>query len=233
MAEILAQYSVTIPGDARRLEGLLSYVTDNPFPVEVNLLINALKEGVAVELLAAPKSVPLSVLLPGIVGRLRDRHALTQQDAEWAVEAWADALGRPNLPKPEPEPSEPPRIDLEAQATTLWWHIKQFPIYLIRQTRLSWRLMFDPRVSIFLKLIPIIAVAYIISPLGLIVDLIPLAGVLANIAVYMLALALFNYLAPADVVKKHIARIEQNDISRPTKNAVDSKVADADKHKHP
>jgi uncharacterized membrane protein YkvA (DUF1232 family) len=233
LAEILAQYTTTIIGDAHRLEGLLSYVTDNGFPLEVNLLMSALKEGVADELLAAPKAVPPARLLPGIVGRLRDHAGLTQEAAEWAVEAWAEALGHANLPATDPNLFEPPKLDIEARATTLWWTIKQVPVMLFRQTRLSWRLLFDPRVPIWLKLIPIVASAYIISPLGLIVDLIPLAGLLANFAVYMLTLALFNYLAPATVVKEHMARIEQNDAVRRSKITLDTKPVKADKHSQP
>src|SRR5690349_12771117 len=47
---------------------------------------------------------------------------------------------------------------------------------LIEQVRLSWALLLDSRVPWVLKLIPLGAVAYVISPIDLIPDIIPILG---------------------------------------------------------
>jgi uncharacterized membrane protein YkvA (DUF1232 family) len=78
---------------------------------------------------------------------------------------------------------------------------------LIQQFRLSWALLLDNRVPWVLKLIPIGALAYVISPLDLIPDVIPILGQLDDIGVLMSALRLFNTLAPADVVAEHTERL--------------------------
>ena len=77
----------------------------------------------------------------------------------------------------------------------------------IYQIRLSWALMMDNRVPLPLKVIPILAVAYVISPLDLIPDIVPILGQLDDIGVLMLALASFNAMAPADVVEEHKDRL--------------------------
>jgi uncharacterized membrane protein YkvA (DUF1232 family) len=75
------------------------------------------------------------------------------------------------------------------------------------QIRLSWALLMDNRVPLPLKVIPIAAIAYVISPIDLIPDIVPILGQLDDIGVLMLALATFNSMAPADVVEEHKERI--------------------------
>jgi uncharacterized membrane protein YkvA (DUF1232 family) len=148
-------------------------------------------------------------LLASLAARLEDHLGLTRDQAVWAVESWALSLGLdlPGQKSTATDSDLPGSVDWKAYVWMVWWHIKSFPAQLIQQTRLSWALMFDARVPIRHKLIPIIAVAYIVSPLGLIVDLIPVAGLLTNLGVYMLALVTFNNLAPADLVAAHMAHI--------------------------
>jgi uncharacterized membrane protein YkvA (DUF1232 family) len=85
---------------------------------------------------------------------------------------------------------------------------------LIRQARLTWRLLWDSRVPWWAKLVPIGVLAYVISP----VDLIPGAmfpgfGQLDDLAVLLLGAKLFVELSPPDVVREHLralgARIEE------------------------
>src|SRR5947209_2066866 len=78
---------------------------------------------------------------------------------------------------------------------------------LIEQFRLSWALLLDNRVPVVLKLIPIGAMAYVVSPLDLIPDIFPVLGQLDDIGVLMTALTMFNNMAPADVVAEHIDRL--------------------------
>ena len=78
---------------------------------------------------------------------------------------------------------------------------------LVQQFRLSWALLLDSRVPLVLKIIPLGAVAYVLSPIDLIPDLLPLLGQLDELGVLMTALTMFNSMAPADVAAEHIERI--------------------------
>ena len=77
----------------------------------------------------------------------------------------------------------------------------------VQQVRLTWALMRDERVPLLLKAIPLIALIYVISPLDLIPDFIPVLGQLDDAGIAMLAISLFNALAPADVVAEHQQRL--------------------------
>ncbi len=74
---------------------------------------------------------------------------------------------------------------------------------LMRQGRLAWRLFTDPRVPILLKLIPALAVAYLVSPIDFVPDFFPPLGQLDDLAVVLLALRLFVELAPPAIVAEH------------------------------
>jgi uncharacterized membrane protein YkvA (DUF1232 family) len=78
---------------------------------------------------------------------------------------------------------------------------------LIDQFRLSWALLQDNRVSVALKVIPIGAVAYLLSPLDLIPDILPVLGQLDDLGVLMTALTVFNNLSPAHIVAEHVERL--------------------------
>ncbi len=71
-----------------------------------------------------------------------------------------------------------------------------------RDLRVVWRLGWDPRVPIYLKAIPLLVVAYLLSPLDLI-PVIPVIGQLDDLAVLMLGLKAFTRLAPNEVVQEH------------------------------
>jgi len=77
----------------------------------------------------------------------------------------------------------------------------------IQQVRLAWGLMRDDRVPLLLKAIPLAAIIYVISPLDLIPDFIPILGQLDDAGIAMLAISLFTSLAPADVVAEHRERL--------------------------
>nr|WP_290670499.1 DUF1232 domain-containing protein [Ardenticatena sp.] len=66
---------------------------------------------------------------------------------------------------------------------------------------LAWRLFRDTRVSPMLKLIPIVSVLYIISPVDLLPDVMPGLGQVDDIGLFLLALQLFISLAPQEVVE--------------------------------
>jgi len=70
--------------------------------------------------------------------------------------------------------------------------------------RLVVRLMLDRRVPLRHKLILPAAAIYLISPLDLIPDILPVLGRLDDVLVVLASLAMFLLMAPRDVVMEHI-----------------------------
>jgi len=73
-----------------------------------------------------------------------------------------------------------------------------------RQVRLAWRLFWDQRVPVWTKLIPPIALGYVLFPIDIIPDVAVGLGQLDDVAVLLLGLKLFIELAPPDVVREHL-----------------------------
>lgn len=70
--------------------------------------------------------------------------------------------------------------------------------------QLALRLFADGRVPLMLKaLIPVAALAYIIMPIDLLPDFIPVLGQLDEVAIILLLMRLFVSLAPQEVVAEH------------------------------
>ena len=74
----------------------------------------------------------------------------------------------------------------------------------VRQIRLTWRLLFDERISPWLKLIPPIALAYVLSPVDIIPDVLLGFGQLDDLAVLFIGIKAFIELAPTDIVREHL-----------------------------
>ena len=74
---------------------------------------------------------------------------------------------------------------------------------LLKHGRLTMRLLRDPRVPPYAKLVPIAAIAYAIMPFDVAPDLVPLLGQLDDLAVLGAGLSLFLRLCPPDVVAEH------------------------------
>ncbi|HSK94490.1 MAG TPA: DUF1232 domain-containing protein [Candidatus Angelobacter sp.] len=72
--------------------------------------------------------------------------------------------------------------------------------------RMVWGIMRDPRTPIGLKAILGAALAYVIMPVDLIPDAIPIIGQADDLTVLLLTLDLFIQNAPADVRAEHSAR---------------------------
>ena len=66
--------------------------------------------------------------------------------------------------------------------------------------RLVWRLLLDRRVSVFTKIIPLLALIYLVSPFDLIGDHIPILGQFDDLIVVGFLLFLFIAASPAEVV---------------------------------
>lgn len=75
---------------------------------------------------------------------------------------------------------------------------------LILQARLVWLLLRDPRVPLWLKSLPVGAVAYLFLPFDAIPDVIPILGQLDDVAALMLGFRLFIEFCPANVVEEHM-----------------------------
>ncbi len=83
-----------------------------------------------------------------------------------------------------------------------------FWLEIIRNGQLAWRLMHDPRVATVTKImVPAIVAIYILSPVDLIPDFIPVLGQLDDLAILALAVKLFINLAPPAVVAEHQANM--------------------------
>ena len=84
--------------------------------------------------------------------------------------------------------------------------VRRLPMYI----RLVWALLRDRRVPVAQKLILAGIVGYLVLPIDLIPDFVPVLGQLDDIAVVLLGLDLFIRSAPQDVVDEHLGRIAQD-----------------------
>jgi uncharacterized membrane protein YkvA (DUF1232 family) len=72
--------------------------------------------------------------------------------------------------------------------------------------RVVWGIARDPRTPIGLKAILVAAVAYVVSPLDLVPDAIPILGQADDLTVVLLVLDLFIQNAPPEVRRDHLER---------------------------
>ena len=71
---------------------------------------------------------------------------------------------------------------------------------IIRFLRLIWRLTFDKRVSIFLRMLVPLAIVYVISPYDLLKDWIPVFGRFDDVLILGLATLVLTKLTPRHIV---------------------------------
>lgn len=83
--------------------------------------------------------------------------------------------------------------------------IKEFML----QFRLAWRLFWDNRVPWAAKLIPVAAIAYIVSPFDLIPDFALGLGQLDDLAILLIGLRLFIDVCPNLLVKEHRSAFDE------------------------
>jgi uncharacterized membrane protein YkvA (DUF1232 family) len=95
----------------------------------------------------------------------------------------------------------------------------------INRTKLIWRLMGDRRVSPWAKLIPIGALAYLISPVDLIMG-IPGLDAIDDITVLWLGSTIFVELCPPAVVAEHVKELAGNMNVNPQDEVVDAEATD-------
>lgn len=79
------------------------------------------------------------------------------------------------------------------------------------RSRLILRLMADGRVSFLLKLLPVGALAYLISPLDFIPAAVaPIIGTADDIAIVWMGMYLFLEMCPPNVVREHLKNLLNN-----------------------
>jgi uncharacterized membrane protein YkvA (DUF1232 family) len=83
----------------------------------------------------------------------------------------------------------------------------------VQHIRLSFKLFLDGRVPIWHKAIPVLAIAYIISPIDLIPEVLLGVGVVDDIMLLSLALDGFLRVVPAELMREHAIALgfEQED----------------------
>ena len=74
---------------------------------------------------------------------------------------------------------------------------------LVRNASLAWRLLMDGRVPALTKLVPIGALVYLLSPIDLVPDLIPVLGQLDDLLVIVLGVRAFIALCPPELVRAY------------------------------
>ncbi|MGH7813612.1 MAG: hypothetical protein ACREQI_06370 [Candidatus Binataceae bacterium] len=80
-------------------------------------------------------------------------------------------------------------------------------MFMPQFARVFWRLMNDGRVPILAKIAPAIVLLAMVTPPALELDLIPIVGELDWLLAGYLALKLFLWLCPPEVVREHVARV--------------------------
>ena len=72
-----------------------------------------------------------------------------------------------------------------------------------RTFQLVWRLLADARVPVLPKLIIPLVIVYVVSPIDLIPDVMPIVGQMDDLAVIFMGIRFFIELCPADIVMEH------------------------------
>lgn len=100
---------------------------------------------------------------------------------------------------------------MEAKEATLTTRIKDEGFWreMWRQARLVWHLLRSPDVPLYLKLLPAVAVIYILVPTDLIPDVFPVVGQLDDLTALLVGAKVFIELAPQDVVARYIQAMRQ------------------------
>jgi uncharacterized membrane protein YkvA (DUF1232 family) len=75
---------------------------------------------------------------------------------------------------------------------------------IARQFRLAWRLLWDPRVPAWTKLVPAMALLYIFSPIDFMPDWIVGLGQLDDVGIMLLGVRVFTELIPDNIVLQHL-----------------------------
>jgi hypothetical protein len=102
LGEILIKHGLSPLTDPKLCENLLrDYCA--PFKEEISLLVLAVRERVASDLLVSQDGFDRELLRALLVKRLRKSHSLSEADARWAVDSWALAIRALSRSESKPE----------------------------------------------------------------------------------------------------------------------------------
>ena len=118
LRELIIEYGRSLCDDPRRCEALLKDYCGQ-HKREIFVLVNALKNRVAEDLINASAGVPPALLLGRLIQRLEDELGLAENAARWAVESWALALDIFDQPVPVVKPTAVPPIPQTLKPVTL------------------------------------------------------------------------------------------------------------------
>src|SRR5688572_20698171 len=90
LVEVAARYGPALLRDPQRCEAMLRDICPGR-KREIFLIVSALREHVAADLLTASEAVPQDVVLAQGTRKLRDNLGLSEESARWAVESWVPA----------------------------------------------------------------------------------------------------------------------------------------------
>src|SRR5262249_43818919 len=90
----------------------------------------------------------------------------------------------------------------------------QVLLHLPNFARLYWRLFCDRRVSILPKALLVLTLVYVLSPLDLIPDFIPVIGEMDDVVVVLSGLCLFIRLCPPETVRETVQDIARGGRAR-------------------
>jgi uncharacterized membrane protein YkvA (DUF1232 family) len=99
-----------------------------------------------------------------------------------------------------------------------------FWVELINSFRLAWRLIRDTRVPWSIKLIPLIVLIYIVSPIDIIPDFVLGLGQLDDLTILILGVQVFVLLSPRAIAQQH--RDDINGVNRGGGSAAGDEIID-------
>ena len=104
------------------------------------------------------------------------------------------------------EHNEKQEDQMEANDTTLTTDVSDEGFWreIWYQARLVWYLLRSPEVPLYLKILPALAVIYVIVPTDLIPDVFPVIGQLDDITALLVGAKIFIELAPQETVARYI-----------------------------
>jgi formylglycine-generating enzyme required for sulfatase activity len=112
---LIVRFGHALCDDPRRCEAMLRDLCGQ-HKREVFILVSALRQRVAIDLLAG-SGLPPSLMIGRLRKRLEDELALTAEAAQWTVETWAVALGV--IVEPSPPCLEPPVVPVRSVGLAL------------------------------------------------------------------------------------------------------------------
>lgn len=102
---------------------------------------------------------------------------------------------------------------------------------ILNQISLTWKLIRDPRVPLWAKAIPVVAVLYVLSPIDVLPDIIPVIGQLDDLGIVLAAMRMFESVIPAYIADEYRAQIERKEQSFNTVDSRKYRVVEEEKAK--